>query len=247
MEMTPEMWIAAGAAGVAVVAAVISAIQAKHANDQVEIAERQLELAEKIHREQNEPYVIVDVQPGAPGSMFLHLIVENIGSTVARNVRISADPPIETSFGEQATVDLQTVLARVYPMIPPGRRLEFLFDGPSRFNGALPMAYTFTVHCEGPFGPVEELEYLVDIATLAESSVGQRPLKRVEQELERIRKELAGLTTAYKKVNAPTIRQEGERQLQSFHERQAQRAAEQPATAQEDDEGAGGSSAAVPG
>ncbi|APE26763.1 hypothetical protein vnz_37255 (plasmid) [Streptomyces venezuelae] len=222
------------------VAAVISAIQAKHANDQVEIAERQLELAEKIHREQNEPYVIVDIQPGAPGSMLLHLVVENIGSTVARNVRISADPPIETSFGEQATADLQAVLARVYPMIPPGRRLEFIFDGPSRFNGALPMAYTFTVHYEGPFGPVEELEYLVDIDTLTESPVGQRPLKRVEQDLEKIRKELAGLTTAYKKVNAPAIRQENERQLQAYQDRQAQRAAEQAATGQEDEAGAGG-------
>ncbi|MFF8513502.1 hypothetical protein ACF064_36215 [Streptomyces sp. NPDC015492] len=40
-------------------------------------------------------------------------------------------------------------------MLPPGRRLEFLLDEQERFqNTNLPTAYTFTVCCEGPYGPI---------------------------------------------------------------------------------------------
>ncbi|MEU3430497.1 hypothetical protein [Streptomyces gardneri] len=162
-------------------------------------------------------------------------VIENIGSTVARNVRITADPPIESSFGEESTAELQTALARVLPMIPPGRRRELIFDGPGRFGSALPMTYTFTVRCEGPFGPMEDLEHVVDINTLAESAIGQRPLKTIEQSLGKIRDELKGLAAAYEKSNAPAIREEKERVMQAYRERQAERAARADADAQNAD------------
>ncbi|MFP1662738.1 hypothetical protein ACLCDR_14915 [Streptomyces cavourensis] len=53
-------WISFGAVLVAIAAAVISAWQARIARTS---AAGQLALAERVHREATEPYVIVDVQP----------------------------------------------------------------------------------------------------------------------------------------------------------------------------------------
>ncbi|MFF9512373.1 hypothetical protein ACF1BU_36615 [Streptomyces sp. NPDC014724] len=132
---------------VAVVAAVIAAWQAAIARRS---AAQQLAFAERIHREQKESYVIVGIQPDSLHGALL-LVVENTGSTVARNVRISCDPPgVQLApRGGWAGADpvIQQVLARTIPMLPPRRRLTFLLDQPERFqNTELPRVYTFTVN-----------------------------------------------------------------------------------------------------
>ncbi|MFD3699709.1 hypothetical protein ACFWUZ_26900 [Streptomyces sp. NPDC058646] len=92
-------WTAVGSMVVALMAVGVSMRQARHANRQVNAAEQQvavarqqLEHAEAVHREQNEPYVVVDIQPADSMSGVLVVVGENIGSTIARNVRISVDP-----------------------------------------------------------------------------------------------------------------------------------------------------------
>lgn len=129
--------------------------QVRVANEQLQQAERlhseQLALAERIHREQNEPYVIVDIQPSDPASGTLVVVIENIGPTVARDVRISCGPPLVSGWGDDLTEVLQRALSRTICLLPPGRRLEFFLDNQDRLqNSDLPTAYTFTVESEGP-------------------------------------------------------------------------------------------------
>ncbi|MEU3880597.1 hypothetical protein [Streptomyces californicus] len=176
-------WIGLGTAFVAVIAAVISAWQAHIARSS---GQRQLELAELIHREQNEPYVIVDIESYEPGHPMMVLVIENIGTTVARNVQISSDRPLESAFG--AGEDLRRVLSHPIPMMPPGRRLKYVFDDADRWKAdpPLPTSYVFSVQAEGPYGVMEPIEYTVDFSTLAESSAEERPLLRLEKSLEDI-------------------------------------------------------------
>ncbi|MFE9106279.1 hypothetical protein [Actinomadura geliboluensis] len=70
--------------------------QAQAANEQVSLTEKQLALSERIRREQNEPYVVVDVQNSSAAYHVLNLVVENIGTTIARDVRIDFNPPLYT-------------------------------------------------------------------------------------------------------------------------------------------------------
>lgn len=189
--------------------------QVRVANEQLQQAERlhreQLALAERIHREQNEPYVIVDIQPSDPTSGILVVVIENIGPTVARDVRISCDPPLVSGWGDDLTEMLQRALSRTIPMLPPGRRLEFLLDKQDRFeNSDLPTAYTFTVESEGPSGSVESLEYVVDFGTWAESLMKNRPTKQIEDKLGKIQDAVKALSDSYKLANAPAIRTEHE-------------------------------------
>lgn len=222
-------WIAVCSGAVAVAAAGISMRQARHASgqmvaaqEQVRVARQQLEHAEAVHREQNEPYVVVDIQPAVSGTLVI--VVENIGSTVARNVRIEVDPPLESGWGEDLTQMLARAFSRTFPVLPPRRRLEFLLDEQERFqNTDLPTAYTFTVRCEGPYGPVEDMEYVVDFGTYAETLIVHGPLRRVEDKLGDIGKELAALTTLYKKSNPSALRRAEEHRVQMLRAGQEQR------------------------
>ncbi|MFI1472390.1 hypothetical protein [Streptomyces wuyuanensis] len=238
--MDPGDLIAAASASVAVCAAGISGWQAKHAKNQVRAAEAQITVArqqlaqaervhqeqlahaERVHREQNEPYVVVDIQPRGTSAVLV-VVVENIGSTIARNVQIAVDPPIESGWGDDVSEMLQRALSHAFPMIPPGRRLEFLLDEQERFkNTDLPTAYTFTVRAEGPYGPMEEMQYLVDFGTYAESLIPQRPLRKMEDHLGKIHSELKKLSRAYEHSHAPAIRAEQGRMLQRLRERREQ-------------------------
>jgi hypothetical protein len=181
---------------VAVVAAVISAWQAHIARRS---ASQQLALAQRIHREQNEPYVIVDIQPELSSGGIV-LVIENAGPTVARNVRISCDPPLESGWAPaegqpDLTRVIQEVLARTMPMLPPGRRLTFLLDNQERFqNTDLPRVYTFTVNADGPAGAVETLEYTVDLDAMAWVLLESRPTKQLELKLAGIEQAVRGLS-----------------------------------------------------
>lgn len=161
-------------------------------------AAQQLALAERIHREQNEPYVIVDIQPERNNGSLL-LVIENAGPTVARNVRISCNPPLKSGWapvGDEPdlTQVLQQVLARTIPMLPPRRRLTFLLGSRERFkNTELPRVYTFAVNADGPAGAVETLEFTVDLDAVAWALLEDRPTKQLETELGQIEKAVLAL------------------------------------------------------
>jgi hypothetical protein len=221
-------WISLGTAIVAVIAAFISAWQANIARSS---GKKQLELAERVHREQNEPYVIVDIEPYMPGHPLMVLVIQNIGTTVARNVQISADQPLETTWGQEPAEVLQRVLTRPIPMLPPGRRLTYLFDDHDRWEAGLPSVYVFTVQAEGPYGAVEPLEYTVDISTWAETLAGERPTLRLEEALDGISTQLGELVGRYNQVTVPAVREEQERMTREIEEQRARRASSMSSSA----------------
>ncbi|MFD3974136.1 hypothetical protein [Streptomyces cyaneofuscatus] len=197
-------WISFGAVLVAIAAAVISAWQARIARTS---ATGQLALAERVHREANEPYVIVDVQPREPWSFIFVVLVEKVGPTVARNVRITATPEIESSLGADETSELRQALARTIPFMPPGRRLAYFFDTNNRWESDLPMVFEFTVESTGPYGPMETTRYLVDLNVLGANTMLERPSKKLEDEVQKVRSFLKTFGDNYEAANLPAIRE----------------------------------------
>lgn len=189
--LTADQWTIIAA----VVAALIAVWQASIARM---AARKQLALAKSIHREQNEPYVIVDIQPDANHGVLL-LVIENTGPTVARNVSISCDPPLESAWeprpGEpDLTQVMQEILARPIPILPPRRRLTFLLDNQERFqNARLPRVYTFTVDANGPEGKVETAQYTADLDAVKWVMLEDRPTKHLEDKLVKIEKAVHAL------------------------------------------------------
>ncbi|MGW4408523.1 hypothetical protein ACWEJ6_31120 [Nonomuraea sp. NPDC004702] len=156
------------ALGVAIYAASKARSQAVGTMQQAASAHEQLELAEKVRREQLEPHIVVDILPSPHVSSVLILVIENIGSTVARNVRIAFDKPIERAVEDnpnQHKLSEHRIFTEGIPHMPPRRRIELLFDyGPDRFEHALPMAYTVSVDAEWAGGRIDTLTYLIDLS-----------------------------------------------------------------------------------
>ncbi|MEZ5269702.1 MAG: hypothetical protein R2789_14420 [Microthrixaceae bacterium] len=71
--------------------------------------------------------MIVDVQSSAAWNNLFNLVVENAGATVARDVRLSFTPPLQSSIGE---VDLEStaLITEGIPMLPPVVRVKAFFD-----------------------------------------------------------------------------------------------------------------------
>ncbi|TDB82842.1 hypothetical protein E1264_30875 [Actinomadura sp. KC216] len=147
--------------------------QAVSAKEQAEIASKQYDLAAKIRKEQNDPYVIVDIRESPFAKNFLYLVIENIGTTIARNVRIEFDPPLKSSreetLGDAVHGNIRD--ARIFtsgiPMLPPHRRMEFLIDfGPDRLEQRLDTFYRVQVEVDGPEGPAETMQYEIDLGVL---------------------------------------------------------------------------------
>ncbi|MGY5126414.1 hypothetical protein [Streptomyces nigrescens] len=74
-----------------------------YSHRQTAAATRGNALTERAQREQAEPYVIADIRPRGPGSSLMVFSIENIGSTLARDVQLTIDPPLRTTQGRKGT------------------------------------------------------------------------------------------------------------------------------------------------
>ncbi|RCG29870.1 hypothetical protein DQ384_16990 [Sphaerisporangium album] len=173
--------------------------------DQLDVASRQLELEVAIRREQQEPHVVVDIVPSPHAIKVFILVIENIGPTVARNVRIAFEPPIERAAERnphQHVLRNSRIFTEGISHMPPGRRIELLFDQtPERHDAQLPMQYAATVDAEWTGGRVETMTYNIDLSIYYDVTFhGVRNLHDGVEVLEKVKKELDEIK---KKMPAP--------------------------------------------
>ena len=84
--------------------------------------------ARRLRKDQARPFVVVDFEPERPSVM--NLVITNVGKTMARNVRIAADPPFESSQDESHPMSLAQlkIFTDGIPALAPGKRIALLFD-----------------------------------------------------------------------------------------------------------------------
>jgi hypothetical protein len=161
------------------------------AREQVAAAHRQNELQEQMWRDQPQPYVVADVRPDIGQGQMFQVVLENRGSTIARNVRVIFDPPLqEIGTSEEGPF---TALDNGVSYLPPGRAMTWhLGIGHSYFDGGRSEPdREVTVTCEGPFGPVEPLRYTFSFEAFRHHvAAGPGTLARVEKAVMEVVKEL---------------------------------------------------------
>jgi hypothetical protein len=69
------------------------------AREQVAAARRQNELQEQMWRDQAQPHVVADVRPDPGHGPLLQVVPEDRGSTIAWNVHVTFDPPLQKMLG----------------------------------------------------------------------------------------------------------------------------------------------------
>jgi hypothetical protein len=143
-----------------------------YSHKQTQAAARANALTEQVRREQAEPFVIADIRPRIPGSSLLIFVIENIGPTLARDVQLFVDPPLQTTLGAEKEAILNQAVNRKISALPPGRRLPFVMDiGHGLFSSNLPLLYTVKVEATGPFGVMEPFTYVIDLAAMRDTGL----------------------------------------------------------------------------
>ncbi|MGL5827422.1 MAG: hypothetical protein ACRCYU_21830 [Nocardioides sp.] len=93
--------------------------------------------------------------------------IQNVGASVAEDIQVTFDPPIEESMGQLAGF-LSRRYARVIPTMGPGRRLTNIYghlrgDGSSSFDEAVPVILTVTIAYKDSHG--REYRDVYDLTT----------------------------------------------------------------------------------
>jgi len=131
------------------------------------------------------PTTLYDEEP-------VYLTVENIGRTMARDVSIRFDKPLESTLSGPREIDESPLLHKPIPTLPPGRKIRLLFDQyATRLEAKLPLTYDVTLRYKGPFGNKEwEHPYRLDLGIYLGSQEPPKGLPELVTEVENIRKEL---------------------------------------------------------
>ncbi|ADU06423.1 hypothetical protein ML5_0881 [Micromonospora sp. L5] len=185
----------------AVVAALFAGSQAVAATHQARYAQAQLSLAEQVRKDQAQPYVFADLRPDEQDPVKVMLVVHNTGSTVAKNIRVTFDPPLSSVAMPDFAAEME-VLRGAIATLPPGRAVKWFFDISFQLFDTpnAPRRYTVTVNADGPFGPVEELVYDINLDDIGRSDASKPLLKKVADELEKSRKALDKIVVQHQKI-----------------------------------------------
>ncbi len=76
--------------------------------------------ARRLRDEQAQPFVVVQLQPSPVSGQLLELVVENIGRTIARDVRFHFSPRLESALERYELAD-SPLLTSGIPTMPPRR------------------------------------------------------------------------------------------------------------------------------
>ncbi|MGO1184319.1 MAG: hypothetical protein ACTHZ5_10515 [Micrococcaceae bacterium] len=153
-------------------------------------ARQQVEQQRLDYESAQQPYVWADIRPSSVDGQLLQLVVGNSGRTVASNVVVRIDPwPDHAERHQQLLSEALGRFNNGHASIAPGRELRWnlgigheLLADTSRDR-----LCHVVINALGPFGPVEELSYALDMNDWRGSSGGALgSLWRVEKALDRL-------------------------------------------------------------
>jgi hypothetical protein len=105
-------------------------------------ARRQVNEARELREQQNRPFVVIDTDFERAAELFLH--VKNLGTSLARDVKIEIEPPLKSAV--DIPVAKFKMLSDGISTLAPGKELRTFFDiGFRRHESDLPLVYAATV------------------------------------------------------------------------------------------------------
>lgn len=212
-----DVWIAVGTWATVVVLALSLYFAFKQVNE-----------AAALRREQTRPYVVLSIDVEQQ-TLFM-LVVENVGSTPAFDVKLDFDRPLQSNLGELHQVRM---FNEPIPMIPPGRRFRVAWESSLEvFKDDYPHPLTYTAtaiyadHHGRGYGPEQ---YILDFRAYEGQAVGPKGLGELVKALESLVKEHKKWTDGTKglRVQAIDAARQRIRDHRPSHIRQAKQAFQQ--------------------
>lgn len=158
-------------------------------------AKNQLGQAERIRAEQARPYVIAEFVSG----FLIDFRIRNLGTTMAKNVRLSWDRWPESTIRDSmwASPDDSAIFRDGIPSLAPHQEITTLFDAfEARLTEKLPLTYTLKVSYTDSNGRPYEDEFILDLNMYLGLEVDtKKTINDVARQLERVADALKGVLT----------------------------------------------------
>jgi hypothetical protein len=191
---------------------------------------RQVKEARELREEQNRPFVVADFD--VEGGYLVYFQVENMGTSLARDVRIEINPPLESA--SKIDISKLKMLNEGIATLAPGKKYRTFFDMSFRRNEErpdLPMNYKARVSYSDEKRKRTFNEALnLDLDQYMHiNTITQHGLHDIHEQLERLRKILekwtSGTGSGLLALTLEESRAENERRYAVREERQKQREA----------------------
>lgn len=150
-------------------------------------ARHQLREARELRVQQARPFIVVDV---TSREVMMYVSVRNLGATIARDVVVAFDPPIQTDVWRLADSWLRGPLFTTgVPSIAPGKELRFMLGGyvGGDFDKSLRGSVSYLGPTEVLHGPYGE-QFSIDIGAFDGAEIVRDP---VVQALEKVARSLS--------------------------------------------------------
>lgn len=153
---------------------------------------KQVSEAQRLRRAQVRPFVVVDIEPG----WILYLTVENIGTTLARDVRFHFEPELSGTVRPDSELREAPLLRNGVKSLPPRKRYRIFFDSfiERTKEDKLPMEYVATATYTDDEGTTYKDQYVLDLNAFLHASPEEKGLPELVKEVEKIRKEVSKWT-----------------------------------------------------
>jgi hypothetical protein len=175
------------------------------AEDQARAVEDQTQLQRDLAKVAADPNLWVDIRADDASGQALVLLLGNSGPSIARNVKVTFDPPVTVKFADMSPV-LETLREGI-SALAPGRTLQWHL-GPARFtvDWDASNVYRVRIEADGPLGAVDPLEYVISIDDLALSKPAPTGnLLAVTTQLQDISKSARKLSEAVSKLQGDDL------------------------------------------
>jgi hypothetical protein len=145
-----------------------------------------------LHREESAPYVVASLEPDRADARIVHLVIRNLGTTVAHDVRVTVTPRPVRSLGVGGG---ELPYPPELPSLAPGQEQRTFWDfGPWRYQQRDELDARHRVHVEyadsrgQPHGTDSWLDWAA--LRLGPGWVGRHPLDDLDRHIESVERSL---------------------------------------------------------
>ena len=185
------------------------------------VAWRQVEEARRLREEQSRPFVVMDFD--TEGAL-LFLTVSNIGTSLARDVRFEIEPRLSSAVIN--TLDEMKMLRDGISTLAPGKTIRTLFDSAIQRNETqLPDTYRVVTRYSDQdgrrhFEEATDLDLGIYWGLMRVDRKGLHDVHERLKEMRDVFRKWTASTGAVRHISPGELRQENERRLREYEERQ---------------------------
>lgn len=173
---------------------------------------KQVGEARELREQQVRPFVIVHFDV----NWLTELVVENVGSTMASDVRIEFEPPLASTVGRPWGWEESTLFTHGIPTLAPNKRIPVFFDSMiSRFDSDLPLTYKATVKYCGPRGKKFTDVQILDLAIYKGTSQPPEGIPDLVKAVEKLHDEMRKWTDGISGLRVNASNRERAERLQA--------------------------------